>query len=169
MSQNSFIFIEEKINTEVPNKFYYINKTYFQQTNWNTDLETKPILSLTNSKYLLEIKPILSLANSKYLRDCFKEHGLKIHNRPKYLSNHVRSFYKDLNKQITGRTQFNAGIPYFSVDLHEIINLYTSLDQIDMIMQKNQVLVQLLKELYYGYYDLVKSDSELRLIVISEG
>ena len=165
MSQNSFIFIEEKINTEVPNKFYYINKTYFQRTNWNTGLE---------------IKPILSLANSKYLRDCFKEHGLKIHNRPKYLSGHVRSFYKDLNKQITGRTQFNAGIPYFSVDLHEIINLCTSLDQIDMIMQKNQVLVQLLKEknqvlvqllkeLYYGYYDLVKSDSELRLVIISEG
>lgn len=169
MSQNSFIFIEEKINTEVPNKFYYINKTYFQQTNWNTGLEIKPILSLTNSKYLLEIKPILSLANSKYLRDCFKEHGLKIHNRPKYLSGHVRSFYKDLNKQITGRTQFNAGIPYFSVDLHQVINLYKSLDQIDMVMLKNQVLVQLLKELYYSYYDLVKSDSKLRLVIISEG
>lgn len=154
MSQNSFIFIEEKINTKVPGKFYYINKTYFQRTNWNTGLE---------------IKPIISLANSKYLRDCFKEHGLEIHNRPKYLSDPVRSFYKDLNKQITGRTQFNAGIPYFSVDLHQVIDLYKSLDQIDMVMIKNQVLVQLLKELYYSYYDLVKSDSELRLVIISEG
>lgn len=154
MSQNSFIFIEEKINTKVPGKFYYINKTYFQRTNWNTGLE---------------IKPIISLANSKYLRDCFKEHGLEIYNRPKYLSDPVRSFYKDLNKQITGRTCFNAGIPYFSVDLHQVIDLYKSLDQIDMVMLKNQVLVQLLKELYYGYYDLVKSDSELRLVIVSEG
>lgn len=154
MSQNSFIFIEEKVNTEVPNKFYYINKTYFQRTNKNTGLE---------------IKPIISLADSKYLRDCFKEHGLEIQNRPRYLSHHVKSFYKDLNKQITGRTCFNAGIPYFSVDLHDVINLYKSLDQIDMIMTKNQVLVELLKELYYGYYDLVKSDPEFRLIIISEG
>lgn len=154
MSQNSFIFIEEKINTEIPNKFYYINKTYLQRTNWDTGLE---------------IKPIISLANSKYLRDCFKENNLTIENRPRYLSRHVKSFYKDLNKQITGRTQFNAGIPYFSIDLHDVINLYKSLDQIDMMMTKNQVLVELLKELYYGYYDLVKSDSELRLIIISEG
>lgn len=154
MSQNSFIFIEEKINTEIPNKFYYINKTYFQRTNWDTGLE---------------IKPIISLANSKYLRDCFKEHSLTIENRPRYLSRHVKSFYKDLNKQITGRTCFNAGIPYFSVDLHKVINLYKSLDQIDMMMTKNQVLVELLKELYYSYYDLVHSDSKLRLIIISEG
>lgn len=154
MSQNSFIFIEEKINTEIPNKFYYINKTYFQRTNWDTDLE---------------IKPIISLANSKYLRDCFREYNLEIHNRPKHLSHHVKSFYKDLNKQITGRTCFNAGIPYFSIDLHNVINLYKSLDQIDMMMTKNQVLVELLKELYYSYYDLVHSDSKLRLIIISEG
>ena len=154
MSQNSFIFIEEKINTKVPNKFYYINKTYFQRTNWNTGLE---------------IKPIISLANSKYLRDCFKEHGLEIYNRPKYLSDPVRLFYNDLNKQITCLTHFNACILYFSVDLHQVINLYKSLDQIDMVMLKNQVLVQLLKELYYGYYDLVKSDSKLRLVIISEG
>lgn len=154
MSQNSFIFIEEKINTEVPNKFYYINKTYLQRTNWDTGLE---------------IKPIISLADSKYLRDCFKEYGIKIQNRPKHLSDHVKSFYKDLNKQITGRTQFNAGIPYFSVDLHDVINLYKSLNQIDMMMTKNQVLVELLKELYYGYYDLVRSEPEFRLIIISEG
>lgn len=154
MSQNSFIFIEEKINTEIPNKFYYINKTYFQRTNWDTGLE---------------IKPIISLANSKYLRDCFKERSLTIENRPRYLSRHVKSFYKGLNKQITGRTQFNAGIPYFSIDLHDVINLYKSLDQIDMMMTKNQVLVELLKELYYSYYDLVHSDSKLRLIIISEG
>lgn len=154
MSQNSFIFIEEKVNTEVPNKFYYINKTYLQRTNWDTGLE---------------IKPIISLANSKYLRDCFKEYGIKIQNRPKYLSDNVKLFYKDLNKQITGRTQFNAGIPYFSVDLHDVINLYKSLDQIDMMMTKNQVLVELLKELYYGYYDLVRSEPEFRLIIISEG
>lgn len=154
MSQNSFIFIEEKINTEVPNKFYYINKTYLQRTNWDTGLE---------------IKPIISLADSKYLRDCFKEYGIKIQNRPKHLSDHVKSFYKDLNKQITGRTQFNAGIPYFSVDLHDVIDLYKSLNQIDMMMTKNQVLVELLKELYYGYYDLVRSEPEFRLIIISEG
>lgn len=154
MSQNSFIFIEEKINTKVPGKFYYINKTYFQRTNWDTGLE---------------IKPIISLANSKYLRDCFKEYDLTIENRPRYLSRHVKSFYKDLNKQITGRTQFNAGIPYFSINLHDVINLYKSLDQIDMMMTKNQVLVELLKELYYGYYDLVKTDPEFRLIIISEG
>lgn len=154
MSQNSFIFIEEKVNTEVPNKFYYINKTYLQRTNWDTGLE---------------IKPIISLADSKYLRDCFKEYGIKIQNRPKHLSDHVKSFYKDLNKQITGHTQFNAGIPYFSVDLHDVINLYKSLDQIDMMMTKNQVLVELLKELYYGYYDLVRSEPEFRLIIISEG
>lgn len=158
MSQNSFIFIEEKINTKVPNKFYYINKTY---------LQSRRIL---NTGLLdLEVKPIISLADSKYLRDCFKEHSLTIENRPRYLSRHVKSFYKDLNKQITGRTQFNAGIPYFSIDLHDVINLYKSLDQIDMMMTKNQILVQLLKELYYGYYDLVHSNSELRLIVISEG
>ena len=38
-----------------------------------------------------------------------------------------------------------------------------------MMMTKNQVLVELLKELYYGYYDLIKSDPEFRLIIISEG
>ena len=106
MSQNSFVFLEIEKNKQ------YFNKTYYQDS---------------------ELHPILLLINSKELRNEIKQYiQLTVTNRPKLLSEPIKNWYKSLNRQITGSTRLQSGIPYFSINLFDVKNFMTKLNKFDI-------------------------------------
>lgn len=146
MSQNSFVFLEIEKNKQ------YFNKTYYQDS---------------------ELHPILLLINSKELRNEIKQYiQLTVTNRPKLLSEPIKNWYKSLNRQITGSTSLQSGIPYFSINLFDFKNFMTKLNKFDIhyIQVNSPILWELYNVLQWGYYDdwhsVNKND---RLVIISEG